>query len=156
MLNQNNVILYQNYIVMRNISSIICAILLLTVVAMPIEAKSKKKSSKATTSQVIYTGDIAKKVYGYNGKTPVNIHIKGGIIERIEVLPNDETPQYLKRAIAKVCPQFEGKAVAEAKKIQADVATGATYSSEAIIKNIQLGLEQATGGKKSSGAKRKK
>ena len=129
---------------MRTLNSILCAILLIAVVAVPIEGKTKKKPSKANTSQVIYTGDIAKKVYGYNGKTPVNIHVKDGKIVQIEVLPNEETPQYLKRAIAKICPQFEGKKIAEAQKVKADVATGATYTSEALIKNIQMGLEQAS------------
>lgn len=140
---------------MRTLYSALCAILLLAVVAVPVEGKTKKKSSKANTSQVIFTGDIAKKVYGYNGKTPVNIHIKDGKIAQIEVLPNDETPQYLKRAIAKVCPQYEGKTVAEAQKVKADVATGATYTSEALIRNIEMGLNQASQSKSKgkSGAK---
>lgn len=122
------------------------------VASMPAEAKTKKKqASQATGTQVIFTGDIAGKVYGYNGKTPVNIHVKGNKIERIEVLPNDETPQYLKRATAKILPQYEGKTLTEAKKVRPDVATGATYTSEALIKNIQMGLEQA--GKKNNNKK---
>ncbi|MBO7608978.1 MAG: FMN-binding protein [Muribaculaceae bacterium] len=142
---------------MRTLNSILCVILLFTIAAIPVEGKTKKKSSKASTSQVIFTGDIAKKVYGYNGKTPVNIHVKDGKIAQIEVLPNEETPQYLKRAVAKVCPQYEGKTISEALKVKADVATGATYTSEALIKNIQMGLEQSSqpGSKGKSGSKHK-
>ncbi len=119
-----------------------------------LDARTKKsaKSRKATasTTQVIYTGDIAKKVIGYNGTTPLNIKVKNGVIEDIEVLQNQESPSYLKRATQKVLPQYIGKTVAEAKKLKPDIATGATYTSEALIKNIQMGLEQA----KSSSAKK--
>ncbi len=112
-----------------------------------LDARTKKsaKSRKATasTTQVIYTGDIAKKVIGYNGTTPLNIKIKNGVIEDIEVLQNQESPGYLKRATQKVLPQYIGKTVAEAKKLKPDIATGATYTSEALIKNIQMGLDQA-------------
>lgn len=123
---------------------IIAAIMLLVAVTASLDARTKKKTTtkKATTSQVIYTGDIANKVIGYNGTTPLNITVKNGVIENIEVLPNQESPAYLKRAKEKVLPQYIGKTVTEAKKLKADVATGATYTSEALIKNIQMGLEQ--------------
>ncbi len=110
--------------------------------AMPMQAK--KKATKATT-QVVYTGDIAKKVIGYNGTTPLNITIKKGKIEKIEALPNQEGPAYMQRATKKVFAQYEGLTVAEALKLKPDVATGATYTSEALIKNIQMGLQQAGG-----------
>jgi len=124
---------------------IIAAIMLLVAGTASLDARTKKKASKskASTTQVIYTGDIAKKVIGYNGPIPLNIIIKSGVIENIEVLENQESPGYMKRATAKVLPQYIGKTVAEAKKLKADIATGATYSSEAIIKNIQMGLDQA-------------
>ena len=123
---------------------IIAAIMLLVAGTASLDARTKKKATtkNATSSQVIYTGDIANKVIGYNGTTPLNITVKNGVIENIEVLPNQESPAYLKRAKEKVLPQYIGKTVTEAKKLKADVATGATYTSEALIKNIQMGLEQ--------------
>ena len=124
---------------------IIAAIMLLVAGTVSLDARTKKKTTtkKATTSQVIYTGDIANKVIGYNGTTPLNITVENGVIENIEVLPNQESPAYLKRAKDKVLPQYIGKTVAEAKKLKPDIATGATYTSEAIIKNIQMGLDKA-------------
>ena len=124
---------------------IIAAIMLLVAGTVSLDARSKKsaKKSKASATQVIYTGEIAKKVIGYNGPVPLNITIKNGVIENIEVLDNQESPGYLKRATAKVLPQYIGKTVAEAKKLNADVATGATYTSKALIQNIQMGLDQA-------------
>ena len=109
--------------------------------AMPMQAK-KKATTKAGT-QVVYTGEIAKKVIGYNGTTPLNITITGGRITKIEALPNQEGPSYMQRATKKVFAQYEGLTVAEALKLKPDVATGATYTSEALIKNIQMGLKQA-------------
>ena len=140
---------------------IIAAIMLLVAGTASLDARTKKtaKKAKASTSQVIYTGDIASKVIGYNGTTPLNITVKNGVIENIEVLENQESPSYLKRATAKVLPQYIGKTVAEAKKLKADVATGATYTSEALIKNIQMGLDQvksSTSAKKATTKKSKK
>ncbi len=139
---------------------IIAAIMLLVAGTTSLDARTKKKATtkKAATSQVIYTGDIANKVIGYNGTTPLNITVKNGVIEDIEVLPNQESPGYLKRAKEKVLPQYIGKTVAEAKKLKADIATGATYTSEAIIKNIQMGLDQSksTGSAKNKAATKKK
>ncbi len=136
---------------------IIAAIMLLVAGTASLDARTKKKAakSKTSTTQVIYTGDIAKKVIGYNGPVPLNITVKGGVIENIEVLDNQESPGYLKRATAKVLPQYIGKTVAQARNLKAEVATGATYSSEAIIKNIQMGVEQVKATKKKAPAKKK-
>ena len=137
---------------------IFAAIMLLVAGTVTLDARTKKatKAKKASTTQVIYTGEIAKKVIGYNGPTPLNITVKNGVIESIEVLSNQESPGYLKRAKDKVLPQYIGKTVAEAKKLKPDIATGATYTSEALIKNIQMGLDQAKSApaKKEKGAKK--
>ena len=93
--------------------------------------------------QVIFTGDIASKVIGYNGTTPLNITIENGVITDIEALDNEETPRYFKRVVEKIFPQYIGKTVAEAMKMKVDAVSGATYSSEAVLKNISMGLEQA-------------
>jgi uncharacterized protein with FMN-binding domain len=142
-------------------SIIIAAIMLLVAGTASLDARTKKKATSkksASTTQVIYTGDIASKVMGYNGTTPLNITVKNGVIENIEVLDNQESPGYLKRATAKVLPQYIGKTVAEAKKLNADIATGATYTSKALIQNIQMGLDQAKStpaGKKKATSKKK-
>ena len=139
---------------------IIAAMMLLVAGTTSLDARTKKsgKTNKANATQVIYTGDIASKVIGYNGTTPLNITVKNGVIENIEVLQNEESPAYLKRAKDKVLPQYIGKTVAEAKKLKPDIATGATYTSEALIKNIQMGLDKAkstSATKKSTNSKKK-
>ena len=42
--------------------------------------------SSNAQDKVVYTGEIAKKVIGYNGPTPLNITINKGKITKIEVL----------------------------------------------------------------------
>jgi len=112
------------------------------------------KTTKGNAPQVIMTGEIAKKVVGYNGTTPVSISISNGRITSITALDNQETPAYFNKAKQKVFSQFVGKTVDEALKLDADVATGATYSSEALIKNIKMGLQQAKGTKATKDVKK--
>ncbi|MBQ7691120.1 MAG: FMN-binding protein [Muribaculaceae bacterium] len=141
---------------MRKVVIALSLLLLATASVSPVQGKTKKKqASKPAKAQVIYTGDLAKKVYGYNGPTPLNIHIENGRIVRIEALPNNETPQYFNRVAAKIFPLYEGKTVAEARQLHVDAVTGATYSSEAVIKNIQAGLEQANSSPKRTKKKNK-
>ena len=128
------------------------AVALVTAVVFAPNAMAKGKSSP----QVIYTGEIAKKVVGYNGPTPVSISISNGRITSITALDNKETPAYFNRAKEKVFKQFIGKTVDEALNLKADVASGATYSSEALIKNIKMGLQQAKGSNASTNNKSNK
>lgn len=112
-------------------------------IATTVFAPNALAKGKTSNPQVIYTGEIAKKVVGYNGPTPVSISITNGRITNITALDNKETPSYFSRAKEKVFKQFIGKTIDEALNLNADCATGATYSSEALIKNIKLGLQQA-------------
>jgi len=118
-------------------------------------APSANAKTKASSPQVIYTGEIAKKVIGYNGTTPVTITVSNGKITNITAADNKETPSYFKKAKDKVFKQFIGKTVNEAINLNADTATGATYSSEALIKNIKMGLQQVKGSNTKSKGKSK-
>jgi len=140
---------------MKRYPSLIVALALLLIAssAVAIQARTKRASNKSN-AQVIYTGEIAKKVIGYEGPTPLNIYIENGKIERIEALDNQETPQYFQKAAKKVFEQYQGLTIEQAKALKPDAATGATYTSEALIKNIQMGLEQAKIRKATTGKKR--
>ncbi len=134
------------------LTTLMAAVAIMLAAAMPAQAR---RQAATNGKEVIYTGDIAKKVIGYNGTTPLNITIKNGKIEKIEALPNQEDPKYLSRATRKVFEQYEGLTIDEAIKLKPDVATGATYTSEALIKNIQMGLKQAKpAASKKSGTKK--
>ena len=97
--------------------------------------------SREGDTYVVNTTELSKDVLGYQSTTPVKIYIKGDVIQRVEALPNDETPKYFIAAKKKVLPQWEGMKVKKAQKAQIDGRTGATMSSDALIKNVQMGLD---------------
>ncbi len=95
-------------------------------------------------SVTVSTAPLAKDVNGFGGPVPLRIHIgKDGKIERIEALPNAETPDFFSRASA-LFRQWEGKTVADAAALHVDAVSGATFSSRAIVTNVQRGLAYAS------------
>ncbi len=96
--------------------------------------------SKDAGTMVVNTTSLTKNVRGYKGTTPVKIYIKKNKVMKVEGLPNRESPKYFAMAKA-VLEQFEGKSVTKASKMQVDGVTGATYTSKALVKNVQTGLD---------------
>ena len=78
---------------------------------------------------------------GYEGPTPLKVYIRKNKIEKIEFLPNDETPRYWKAAAQHLQNKWDGKSVKEAKTMKVDGRTGATYSSDAVKENVKRALE---------------
>lgn len=92
---------------------------------------------------VVNTRLLAKDVQGYGGAVPLRIHIdKGGVVDSIEAEPNAESPDFFNHASA-LFGQWQGKTVDEAMAEEVDAVTGATFSSRAIIANVQRGLAYA-------------
>lgn len=90
---------------------------------------------------VINTTTLGKDVEGYAGPTPVKVYIKNNKVEKIEFLKTQETPKYYLKVKKALAEKWNGLKVKDASKQQVDVVTGATFSSEAVIKNVQLGLD---------------
>ena len=90
---------------------------------------------------VVNTTKIGKDIEGYNGNTPLKIYIKKNKVEKIELLKNQETPKYFVKVKKAFQDVWNGLKVKDAKAKQVDALTGATFSSEAVIKNVQIGLE---------------
>ena len=90
---------------------------------------------------VVNTTKIGKDIDGYNGNTPLKIYIKKNKVEKIEFLKNQETPKYFVKVKKAFQDDWNGLKVKDAKAKQVDALTGATFSSEAVIKNVQIGLE---------------
>ena len=101
---------------MKQISFTIISVLVAMVAAF-FSFTINAKTTKGNGPQVIMTGEIAKKVIGYNGTTPVSISINNGRITSITALDNQETPAYFNKAKQKVFNQFIGKTVEEALKL---------------------------------------
>lgn len=89
---------------------------------------------------VVNTTTLAKDVRGFKGETPVKIYIKKGKVVKVVALKNRETPQYFSKAKA-VLAKFEGLRTGKAAKLKVDAVSGATYSSKALVQNVQAGLK---------------
>lgn len=103
--------------------------------AMPSKNAIKKKGN----TYIINTTSITKKIHGYAGATPLNIYITNNKIAKIETLPNQESPQFFERAKS-LLGKFVGKNIAEVSSMQVDAVSGATYSSQALIKTVKGGV----------------
>ena len=90
---------------------------------------------------VVNTTSLGKDIEGYNGPTPLKIYIKKNKVVKIEALKNQETPKYYAKVKKAIFDKWNDLKVSEAQKLKVDGVTGATYTSEAVIKNIQLGLD---------------
>lgn len=90
---------------------------------------------------VVNTTTLGKDVMGYEGPTPLKVFIKSNKIQKIEFLENQETPKYWKAAANHLQNKWDGMTVKEAKTKEVDSRTGATYSSDAIKKNVKLAVE---------------
>lgn len=97
--------------------------------------------SKEGKTTVVNTTTLTKNVRGFKGATPVKIYIKGNKIQKIETLKNNEDPQFFAKAKAAVLAKFEGKSVSKASSLNVDGKTGATFSTKALVKNIQEGVK---------------
>lgn len=92
---------------------------------------------------VVNTRVLAKDVQGYGGPVPLKIHIdKDGKLTAIEAEPNAESPSFFDRA-STLLDKWRGKTVDEAMAEDVDAVSGATFSSKAIIRNVQRGLTYA-------------
>lgn len=90
---------------------------------------------------IINTTTISKSVKGYLGNTPLKIYITNNKIDKIEALPNKETPKYFLKVKNQMLDKWNGMTVTKALTADVDGVTGATFSSDAVKKNVKLGLE---------------
>ncbi len=97
--------------------------------------------SKEGKLVVVNTTSLTKSVKGYIGTTPLKIYITNNKIEKIEALPNQETPKYFTRVKKQMLDKWNGLTVNKAIKANVDGVTGATLSSDAVRKNVVQGLE---------------
>ena len=94
---------------------------------------------KETT--IINTTALADDVEGYVSTTPVKIYIRNNKVARVEALDNEETPKYFTRVKKALQGKWDGLKVKDAAALKIDGVTGATFSTDAVVKNVQLGLE---------------
>lgn len=122
---------------------IFAALALVMLAATPQGAAQKgdEVMTKENGSYVVNTTILGRDVQGYVGTTPVKVYIKKNKVERVEFLKNQEGPKYMASVRKALQTKWDGLKVKEAAKLKVDAVTGATYSSGAVIKNVQLALD---------------
>ena len=96
---------------------------------------------KENGAYVVNTTQLGKNVDGYVGPTPLKVYIRKNKIEKIEFLPNQETPKYWNAAKKHMQNKWDGMKVSKVKTTEVDGRTGATFSSNAIKENVKLAVE---------------
>lgn len=116
---------------------------------MGMELKPKTETAKnvandtlrtlADGSIVVNTTVLASDISGYAGKVPLEITVKDGKVVNVKALDNGETKDFFNQASA-LLTSWNGKTIDEAIHTKVDAVSGATFSSKAIIGNMQRGL----------------
>lgn len=97
--------------------------------------------TKENGAIVINTTELGKNVEGYQGPTPLKVYIKNNKVERIEFLKSMESPKYYAKVKKALLEKWNGKTVKDARTLQVDAVTGATFSSEAVVQNVQMAFD---------------
>ena len=114
----------------------------LMVVALTLMSwKADDTMTKENGMTVINTTTLGKDVQGFLGATPLKIYIQKNKVVKIEAMKNQETPKYFLKVKKHLLDKWNGVKVKDTKKMKVDAITGATYSSKAVIENVQLGLD---------------
>ncbi|MBQ8065673.1 MAG: FMN-binding protein [Prevotella sp.] len=89
---------------------------------------------------IVNTTTLAKDVEGYNGTTPVEVHIKKNKIVKVVPLKSQEGPKYVAKVKKDMLPKYEGMNVKSGTVAEVDAVTGATFTSNAIKENVKRGV----------------
>lgn len=112
-----------------------------TVSAAPSSLYYTDKTSSPSDTVVINTKILGKDIQGFNGPVPLEVTIVDGKVVNVRALPNEETPDFFHRAFDELRTKWNGLTVLQASNLKVDAVSGATYSSNAIIQNVQLALK---------------
>ena len=104
------------------------------------QADNVMKKEKDGT-YIVNTTTLAQDVEGYNGPTPLEIHIKKNKIIKVVLLKSMETPKYNAKVKKQMIPLYENVKLKKGKKVEVDGVTGATFTSDAIKENVKRGLD---------------
>ena len=101
-----------------------------------------KKTVESLALEEIYTQPLCSGIIGYNDIVPLKITMADGRISDIEILDNRETPKYMKRVVeGGLVEKFYGLTPSEVAGLDVDAVSGATFTSNAIIKSVRATME---------------
>lgn len=96
---------------------------------------------------VLNSAAFASHVYGYAGIVPLFIFVdRQGVIVRVALAANDESPDFLSHVAGSgLLDTWNGQPVAAAGDVKADVVSGATMTSSAVIETMKQTLAAYSG-----------
>ena len=97
--------------------------------------------TKENGMYVVNTTTLGKNVVGYVAATPLKIYIQKDKIVKVEALKNQETPKHNAKVKRMLLTKWDGMKVKDVAKQKVDGVTGATITSDAMKKNVELGVE---------------
>lgn len=118
-----------------------CCSVIVAALALQSWTADNQTMTKENGMTVINTTTLGKDVQGFMGPTPLKIYIQKNRVVKIEALKNEDTPKYFLKVKKALLEKWNGMKVKDAKNMQVDAVTGATYSSKAVIENVKLGLD---------------
>ena len=115
----------------KTLLSVLLAVAFVTASAQDVMRKEKDGT------YVVNTTTLAQDVEGYNGPTPVEVHIKKNKIVKVVPLKSQEGPKYVAKVKKDMLPKYEQMNVKKGTVQDVDAVTGATFTSKAVQENIR-------------------
>ena len=125
----------------KGMFAIIGAVLVIIAIVFICATTGDKVMTKENGVYIVNTTTLTEDVIGYNGTTPLKIYIKDDKIQKIETLPNEETPRFFEMVKSGLLNKWNGMTVAKAATAEVDAVSGATYSSNAVKANVKAGVK---------------
>lgn len=109
------------------------------------EVETPIETILADGTRVINTTTLAKDIIGFGGRTPIKLYIKDDIITKVEYLPNSESPSFFQQLIdGNLFSSWDNLPLTDVSTTQVDIISGATYTSQSIIDNVQRAAAYAS------------
>ncbi len=103
-----------------------------------------EKPEAFTPTRIISSVGVADSVYGFEGRTPIEIEMKGDTIYQIRILSNEESPEHMDILYnGDLDKKWDGMTLREASEAEVDIVSGATFSSSAIIRSVRITAKSA-------------
>lgn len=125
----------------KGMFAIIGAVLAIIAIVFICATTDDKVMTKEKGVYIVNTTTLTEDVIGYNGTTPLKVYIKDDKIQKVEALPNEETPRFFEMVKSGLLNKWNGMTVAKAATAEVDGVTGATYSSNAVKANVKAGVK---------------
>jgi len=123
----------------RKMKKIILVALVMGMMTVSQAQEVMKKEKDGT--YIVNTTTLGQDVEGYNGATPLEVHIKKNKIVKVVPLKSQEGPKYVAMVKKGMLTKYENMNVKKGTVQEVDAVTGATFTSDAYKENIRRAVD---------------